>query len=122
MTSRIIQNLKAGVTEVVPYTAEEQAEHEAKIVAELAAPPKVPDSVPKWAALHALIDADMDTMPQSYFASLTGKDKKKAQTKWNADPTLRRDSPILSAAISAGIITSPQVDALMIEADRISRG
>ena len=85
-------------------------------------PVTVPQSVPKWAALHALIDADLDTLPQTYFASLpAGKTRKKAEAKWQADPVLRRDSPILAAAIAAGAVTAAQVDSLMIAADAIAR-
>ena len=87
-----------------------------------AAPPPVPQSVPKWAALAALIDAGMDTLPDTYYQSIpAGKQRKLAQAKWQQKPELSIKSPILLAAIAGGIITQSQVDALMIQAAEIAR-
>ncbi len=77
-------------------------------------------SVPKWAAEIALIDNDLDTLPATYFASLSGKAKKKAQIKWEKDPILKRRSAMLITAINSGLITSAQVDALFIAAQKIA--
>lgn len=82
--------------------------------------PVVPNSVPKWAADQALIDAGMDGLPTTYFATLTGNAKKKAQSAWDKKPYIKRDSPVLLAAIAGGIVTDAQVDALMIAADVIA--
>ena len=79
----------------------------------------IPESVAKWAAEIALIDAGLDTLPQTYFQSLAGKNKKKAEAKWAKDPILNRNSPMLLAAISAGVITAARVETLMIAAKAI---
>ena len=108
----------------IPFALEEESEwdaREAQIAAD-ALLPKVPQSVQKWAALAALIDAGMDTLPDTYFQSIpAGKQRKLAQAKWQQKPELSIKSPILLAAIAGGIITQSQVDALMIQAAEIAR-
>lgn len=101
--------------------AEPTAQQLAEAAVEAAANPVVPKSVPKWAADQALIDAGMDGLPDTYFATLTGDAKKKAQSAWGKKPYIKRDSPVLLAAIAGGIVTDAQVDALMIAAEVIVR-
>jgi len=119
---RITFDLRTGVKKVIPYTQAEKDEHATKIAIIAAMPAPVPSSVPKWAAVSALIEAGMDTLPDSYFATMqAGKQRKLAQAKWQHKPTLDIGSPILLSAVASGIITQSQVNALMIRADEISK-
>ena len=82
-------------------------------------PVEVPQEVSKVAAEIALIEAGMDTLPSTYFATLSGIEKKKAEALWDKNPVVKIYSAFLQVAISSGFITQAQVNALMIRAKEI---
>lgn len=79
----------------------------------------IPQVVSKVAAELALIEAGLEELPDTYFATLVGNPKKKAQALWRLNAVVKITSPILQAAIDAQVITQEQVNALFVRANEI---
>lgn len=79
----------------------------------------IPQVVSKVAAELALIEAGLEELPDTYFATLVGNPKKKAQALWRLNTVVKITSPILQAAIDAQVITQEQVNALFVRANEI---
>jgi len=92
---------------VVPWSAEEIAEHRKSLV---------PESVTMRQCRIALLDAGLLDAVQSSIATMPGADGERARIDWEYALDVRRDWPLINALGSQLGLTEQQIDELFIAA------